>query len=68
VAAKCNSLSDLGNFNRKNCSKQGRMVASNFSTSKLYPKKRKEKKERKAGEGLGKKRSPTQCTCNMERS
>jgi hypothetical protein len=44
------------------------MVASNFSTSKLYPKKRKEKKERKAGEGLGKKRSPTQCTCNMERS
>jgi hypothetical protein len=40
------------------------VVASNFSTSKLYPKKRKRKK--KAGEGQGKKRSPTQCTCKLQ--
>jgi hypothetical protein len=41
------------------------VVASNFSTSKIIPIKKK-RKERKAGEGLGKKRSPTQFTCKLQ--
>ncbi len=40
------------------------MVAPNFSTSKLYPKK--EEAKEKANEGYGKKLSPTQCTCKLQ--
>jgi hypothetical protein len=40
------------------------VVASNFSTSKLYP--RKKETKQKASEGQGEKRSPTQCTCKLQ--